>query len=179
MSFDINTVNHADWTQAKDDGLAYAQTFRQQSNMVIMGAAVLFFQNSKNIAYLNGAVQYARAYKGLRNNAVIAFLATMTGAKFDKEQGEFVKTSKKVKALPEAFYELDNWVDWADREKPEPEYDAAKVEKSLYNTIKRKFDAACEEAAIVDPDDELAVMNAQAHVDRLGAMLDVANATIH
>lgn len=180
MSFDINSVNHADWTNAKEEGIAHAVTFREQSNYVLMGAVVLFFANSKNIAYLNGAVSYVRAYRGLRNNAAIAFLSTMTGAKYDKEKGEFVKTSKRVKAIPDAFYQLENWVEWADREKPEPEYDLSKQEKSLYNAIKRKHETAVAELAAIDVDEnELAYLNMEAHVGRLANLLDTASHTFH
>lgn len=154
--FNMN-LTHADWAFALEQGMRSASTFRRQSNLIIMGAVVLFWNNSKNIAYLNSAVEYAKAYRGIRVEAVKAFLVHFTGAKFDRDAGKFVKGGK-LKAMREGFETLDTWLDWADKEKPEPEFDAKKLiatdEKAVIRMLERKLDAAKEALALVEGEDE-------------------------
>ena len=173
--FNMN-ISHADWSKAFEAGMRSASTFRQQSNMIIMGAVVLFWKNSKNISYLNSAVQYATAYRGLRVEGVKAFLVHFTGAKFDKELGRFVKAGK-LKAIREGFENLDSWVDWANAEKPEEAFDAKKLidgdEKAIIKMLERKLDAAQEaltevrSADEIDADMESMILNHIAHTEAL------------
>lgn len=169
-------ISHADWSHAFEQGMRNASTFRRQSNLVIMGAVVLFWKNSKNISYLNSAVQYATAYRGIRVEAVKAFLVHFTGAKFDKELGKFVKAGK-LKAIRDGFDKLDSWVDWANAEKPEEAFDAKKLiegdEKAIIKMLERKLDAAREaltevrSADEIDTDMEAMILNHIAHTEAL------------
>lgn len=183
-------ISHADWSHAFEQGMRNASTFRSQSNLVIMGAVVLFWKNSKNISYLNSALQYAGAYRGIRLEAVKAFLVHFTGAKFEKgpekfdsvsgklvkASGKFVKAGK-LKAIRDGFDQLDSWVDWANAKKPEPAFDAKKLiegdEKSIVKMLERKLDAAREaltkvrSAEEVDTDMEAMILNHIAHTEAL------------
>lgn len=172
-------ISHADWSHAFEQGMRHASTFRRQSNLVIMGAVALFWNNSKNISYLNSALQYATAYRGIRVEAAKAFLVHFTGAKFDKTAGKFVKAGK-LRVIREGFEELDSWVDWANAEKPEPEFDAkalvAADEKAIIRMIEKKLDAARDalaevrnvaEGEEVDADMEAMILNHIAHTEVL------------
>lgn len=140
MSNFVN-IKHADWQQAFESGMRSAGTFRAQSNMVIMGAVALFWANSKNIAYLNSALQYAAAYRGIRVEAVKGFLVYFTGAKYDRDNGKFSKGGKKA-AMPAEFLDLQSWVDWANDKAPERKFDAVSDEKAIIKTLERKIDSA-------------------------------------
>lgn len=153
---DFHKISHADWSYAFEQGMRSASTFRRQSNLVIMGAVALFWANSKNISYLNSAIQYAQAYKGIRVEAVKAFLVNFTGAKYSSKDGKFLKAGKG-KALADGFYKLESWVDWANENKPEPKFDAIKDEKSILATLERKLDAARDALKVVRDAEELDV----------------------
>lgn len=154
--FNFN-LSHADWQAAFNDGMKNAGTFRAQSNLVIMGAVALFWRNSKNTGYLNSAIQYANAYRGIRVEAVKAFLVHFTGAKFDKDLGKFVKAGK-LKAIRDGFDTLESWVDWANAAKPEEAFDAKKSilgdEKAIIAMLQRKLDAARDALKLVRESDE-------------------------
>lgn len=168
---DFTNISHADWSHALDMGLKSASTFRRQSDLVIRGAAVLFWANSKNVAYLNSALEYATAYRGIRVEAAKAFLSNFTGAKYDRETGKFVKGGK-MKALDVSIYTLDHWVDWANEKRPEPKFDAMKDEQAILKTLERKLDAARDALAAVrtvepgDEVDELAEAMLLKHIDK-------------
>lgn len=171
-----SNISHADWQQAFESGMRSAGTFRAQSNLVFMGSVVLFWKNSKNISYLNSAIQYADAYKGIRVEAVKAFLVHFTGAKFDKAAGKFVKAGK-LKAIREGFDTLNTWVEWANAEKPEAAFDAKKLvemdEKAVIRLLEKKLDAARDalrevrSADTVDADMESLILS---HIDRTEAL---------
>lgn len=174
MKFD--NITHAEWSLAFETGMRSAGTFRAQSNLVFMGAVALFWRNSKNISYLNSAIQYAEAYRGIRVEAVKKFLVHFTGAKYD---GKFVKAGK-LKACREGFDELESWLDFADREAPEVKFDAIKLvqadEKAVLRLLEKKLDAARDaltkvrSADSVDTVAETLILNHIAHTESLKAM---------
>lgn len=178
---DFTKITHADWESAYNAGMEHATTFRAQSNLVIMGAVGLFWAHSKNIAYVNKGLAYAAAYRGLRVEAVKGFFRHFTGAVFDKGKGEFVKGGK-AKAIPAEFADLENWVDWADREKPEPKFDASKDANGLVKSIERKLCNAQDALVALESDaeledsevDPLDVEMLQRHVERTKSLLDNA-----
>lgn len=141
MSINFDTLNHADWSHAFEMGMKSASTFRQQSNLVIMGAVALFWKNSKNTAYLNSALQYANAYRGIRVEGVKGFIVHHTGAKYDSKADKFAKAGS-MKECPKSFYDLESWVDWANEKAPERKFDAVKDEQSILKTLERKLDTA-------------------------------------
>lgn len=105
--------------------------------IIIMGAVQLFWKHSKNVSYLNSALQYARGRKGIRVNAVRAFLETFTGAVFHKKD-DFVKGGRKVPECPPEFFELDSWLDWADKNAQEPEYNLAKHQLKIVQMFQKE-----------------------------------------
>ena len=155
FNFDLT---HADWQGAMTDGMRNALTFRSQSNTIIMGAAILFWRNSKNVSYLNAGLQYVTAYKGLPVEGAKAFFVHFTGAKFDKELGKFVKGGKK-KELPAEFMALEHWADWVKANRPEQPFDAKKLvqsdEAAIIRVLEKKLDAARDALKTVRSADEL------------------------
>lgn len=166
-------LSHAEWHSSLTDGLRNALTFRTQSNIVIMGAVLLFWKNSKNIWYLNSALKYANAYRGIRVEGVKGFIVNFTGAQFDKKVGQFVKAGKK-KALPADIYQLENWVDWADRNRPMTPFDASKDEAAIIRTLQRKLDSAKTALAVIDATDELSTGMLMAHIQKTENLLGQA-----
>jgi hypothetical protein len=117
---------------------AYQSNVNQE--VIIMGAISLFWEHSKNIAYLNHAMQYARAHRGVRVNAVKAFLKEFTGAVWKKDS--FTGGGRKLKELPEEFNKLQSWLDWADVEAKEPAYDHKLFVLSIEKYLTKKQEEA-------------------------------------
>lgn len=114
-------INHETFMKAFTNEMRGAYSHNQNQELIILGAVSLFWQHSKNIAYLNHAMQYARAVRGVRVNAVKAFLKGFTGAVYKKDS--FIGGGRKMKECPESFNSLQSWLDWADKEAVEPSYD--------------------------------------------------------
>jgi len=127
-------------------GRRLQKTARENSerNLVILSAVNLYFEHKYNTAYLNAALDLARATAGLRVNAVKSFLTAMTGAKLSK--GAYAKRGK-LDQPPAEFYNLTDWIDWADREAPEPEFDAVKAKADLVKLMERRARIARENGA--------------------------------
>jgi len=122
------------------------KTARENSerNMAILSAVNLYYEHQFNTAYLNVVLDLARATEGMRVNAAKGFLSAMTGAKFSK--GAFTKRGQ-LDAPPAEFYTLDNWIQWADREAPEPEYNPEKAKADLVKLMERRARIARENGA--------------------------------
>lgn len=117
-----------------------------QSNInqevIILGAVSLFWQHSKNIAYLNHAMQYARASRGIRVNAVRAFLSHFTGAVWKKDK--YIGGGRKLKECPEEFNNLNKWTEWANEHAAEPAYDHKAFVMSIEKYLSKKKEEATE-----------------------------------
>lgn len=176
MMTDFTNISHAVWAEALESGMRSAGTFRAQSNMVIMGAVALFWTNSKNISYLNNALQYGHAYRGLKVEGIKRFFVYFTGAKFDNASGKFVKGGKK-KCMPIEFGGLAHFDDWVKEKAPERKWDAVSDEKAILKALERKLDTARDAlntARSFDEPDQDAINMITSHIGKTEALLDAA-----
>ena len=133
----MNKITHGQFTSVFHKEMRSNHEANQNQEVLIMGAVQLYFEHNKNIAYLNHAMQYARGRRGIRVNAVKAFLVHFTGAVY-KKGSDFTKASKKVNEAAEGFEMLSSWVEWADENAKEPEYNLAMHQLKVINFLQRE-----------------------------------------
>lgn len=176
---DYSNLTIAEFNAAFDEGADHALTFKGYSNVVIGGSVFLFWNNSKNVDYLNRALTFVGMFAGLREQAVVAFLVAFTGAKYDKAKGAFVKGGK-MKSLPESINDYEHWSEWAKEKSPERPFDAAKDTSSLLRVIEKRIEKA--EAAfdaMPEDADDVDVELLTKHIDRLKAVHDAARLALN
>ena len=117
----MNNITHNQFMTTFEKEMRGNYAANQAQEIIIMGAVALFWEHSKNIAYLNHAMQYARGRRGIRVNAVKAFIVAFTGAVY-KGKG-FTGGGRAMKKLPNLFFFFDSWTEWADDNAAEPTYD--------------------------------------------------------
>ena len=141
ISYRSDLYTHEEFMAAYARQMSTALQDSIDNDTIIMGAVSLFWTHSKNIAYLNDAMNFTRAKKGMRLNAVKAFLTAFTGAVFKK--GQYVGGGK-VKDFPlqADFQGLGSWVDWANENAKEPTYDRKAMVLSLVRAIDRDINKA-------------------------------------
>jgi len=133
----MNTITHGIFTDTFKKQMQLNYAANQAQEILILGAVFLFWKHNKNIAYLNSAMQYARGRKGIRVNAVRAFLINFTGAVF-KQGKDFTKAGRKMSECPEGFAMLSSWLEWADANAQEPEYNLAKHQLKIVNMLQHE-----------------------------------------
>ncbi len=130
------SITHTQFTQAFQTEMRGNFHANANQETIILGAISLFWEHSKNIDYLNSAMQYARSRSGIRVNAVRAFLLEFTGAVYTKKDG-FRKGGKK-EALPAKFHDIRSWLDWANDNAQEPEYNLAKQQLKVVAMLQKE-----------------------------------------
>ena len=130
-------ISHGQFTSVFHKEMRSNHEANENQEVLILGAVQLYWEHNKNIAYLNNAMQYARGRRGLRVNAVRAFLENFTGAVF-KQGSDFTKAGRKVKEMPEGFAILSSWLDWADANAQEPEYNLAKQQLKVISFLQHQ-----------------------------------------
>lgn len=131
------TISHGLFTNTFNKEMQNNHHANKAQEILILGAVKLFWEHNKNVAYLNSAMQYARGRRGIRVNAVRAFLMHFTGAVY-KQGKDFTKAGKKVKEMPEGFDLLTSWLGWANEHAKEPEYDLAKQQLKVISMLQRE-----------------------------------------
>lgn len=172
----VGSITHAEWQAAFDKGMQGAGTFRAMSNQVIMGAVVLFHRHSKQIAYLNSALQFAHAYRGLREKAALSFLKHFTGATV--KDGKFVKGGKlkgdELTKRGEEFSQLGSWVDWANENAKETKaWNPVADEKAIIRSLEKKLEKAQEEIAKLQA--EKAQLEDAGELEKVAEILPILN----
>jgi len=122
------------FTVALEAGHAAIRSLKKVDNIIIMGAVELYFEHSKQISYLNKALDYAQSFRGYRKEACKNFLATFSGAKFDKDTKVFTKGGK-IKVANDEFNNMDSWLDWADLNHAEKAFDPESIVKRLHGMV--------------------------------------------
>ncbi len=137
------TISHGVFTTIFNSEMQSSYEANKNQEALILGAVFLFWKHNKNIAYLNSAIQYARGRRGIRVNAVKAFLIQFTGAVYKQGKG-FTKAGRKLKDMPEEFAALNSWLDWADKNVQEPEYNLAKQQLKVVSFLQHQKKVAQE-----------------------------------
>jgi hypothetical protein len=132
-------TSHEEFYRVCARQIAGANAANLDREIVVLGAVELFWEHKKNVAYLNRAMQVARSVRGLRVNAVRAFLTAMTGAKW---KGDAFIKGGDMAACPDEFAGLGSWTDWANEKAAEPEYDAAKAVAALAAIMHKRAEIA-------------------------------------
>lgn len=155
----MQTISHGVFTNAFNTEMRNNFQANQNQEIIFLGAIQLYWKHNKNVSYLNHAMQYARGRRGIRVNAARAFLETFSGAVF-KQGSDFVKAGRKLKECPAEFNALESWLDWANKEAPEPEYNLAKEQLKIISFMQARKKAAEEHG-----EDEMAGMLAKSIAD--------------
>lgn len=135
-------VNHSQFVQAFTRQMQGAYQGNQDQETIILGAIQLYWKHSKNISYLNDALQYARGRKGIRVNAVRAFLETFSGAVYKGDK--FTGAGRSTKECPENFHDLESWLEWANEKAQEPEYSLPKQQLKVISFLQHQKKTAIE-----------------------------------
>ena len=142
-------ITHNGFMSVYNREMRKSEALNANQELLILGAVALFWEHNKNIAYLNYAMNYARARSGMRVNAVKAFLTHFTGARYSEKgdkKNQFVKGGK-MEAMPIEFGTLNSWLAWADEKAAEPEYDLAKAQLKVISFLQKEKKKAKENGA--------------------------------
>ena len=134
----MNLLNHEKFYAKAKSCVQRAGTLTTDINLVILSSIALYYEHNLNIAYLNRACDVLRANRGGRVNAGIAFLRHFSDAKTKKDGNKVVfrkASSKNLDTLKREFAEVEDWIDWADRETPEPEFNEAKAITAIHKVL--------------------------------------------
>lgn len=137
---EIQAITHNAFMSVYNREMRKNEVLNNNQELIILGAVALFWEHNKNIAYLNYAMNYARARSGMRVNAVKSFLTHFTGARYSEKgdkKNQFVKGGK-MEAIPNEFEGLTSWLDWADEKAAEPEYDLAKAQLKVVHFLQKE-----------------------------------------
>jgi hypothetical protein len=137
-------VTHSQFMSAFTRQMQGNYAANQDQEIIILGAVDLYWTHSKNVSYLQHAMQYARGRKGIRVNAVKAFFDAFTGAVFDKEKNTYAKSGRAMKECPNDFKGLASWLEWADKEAAEPEYNLIKQQLKVIQFLQNQKKVAIE-----------------------------------
>lgn len=111
-------------------------------NALVLGGAQLYFEHNHNTAYLERAMLVARNHKGLRVNAVRAFLVAMTGVRIPNKANGAPLKKGDYEEEPEILQAITDWTEWANENAKEPEYNHKAAVLTLTKYLeKRKGDA--------------------------------------